>query len=166
MSRKANEKINEFILANVEANPGEIASLTAKRFKISRETTNSYLRRLVGKGLLDAEGKTKARTYKLKPIVAFEQTIPIAADTAEDVIWREKILPALRSQEINANVIDICNYGKASWQTQIDPVRRFELKTGASLQIIKRDIGILAHAQFCHFFSGEVGYKPPCAAVR
>ena len=109
MSRQANQKINDFILSNVEERPDSITAATTKVFGISRATANNYLRRLTEAGFLVGEGGKKFRRYKLKPIKSVVKTIPIDANSQEDVIWRQHITPLVR--DLNENIRDICNYG-------------------------------------------------------
>jgi len=107
---RQNPNVREFILRNVEANPGAIARKAAVKFDLSRTAINRYLRRLIDEGLLTATGKTSAREYSLRDIVYFSDTIEnITRLTSEDSIWRFKLLPHIH--EIPKNILNICQYG-------------------------------------------------------
>ena len=102
-------EIRDYILNQLSEHPGDIASITAKKFHVSRQTTASYLNTLSKEGLVTANGRTRARKYELKKLVEqkyYEQIVP---NMEEDVIWREKIYPFMGN--LNANVVDICQYG-------------------------------------------------------
>ena len=107
---RQNPLVREFILRNVADHPGDIGSLTVKKFGISRTAVNRYVTRLIDEGLMTAAGKTRARRYQLKNIVdvVFTQE-NITRLTDEDVVWRYKILPNIHG--LNKNIVDICQYG-------------------------------------------------------
>ena len=107
---RQNQLVREYILRNVEEHPSNICPLATKNFGLSRTAINRYMKRLIEEGLLTATGNTKARRYELKPTVklTFEVT-DITRLSDEDVIWRNKILPAVH--DIPQNIVDICQYG-------------------------------------------------------
>ncbi len=111
MPRKSRENpaIRDFILRQVAANPGTIASLAAAKFGITRAAVAGYLRRLVAEGLLLSEGKTRARTYARKPIAQIGFKVKLSHDMAEDAVWRIRVAPHLTG--VTRNVLDICQYG-------------------------------------------------------
>ena len=65
MPRQQDQKILEFILANVQENPASITMMAARHFGYSRTGIARYLGRLVQQGLISAKGTTRARTYTL-----------------------------------------------------------------------------------------------------
>ena len=67
------------------------------------------MQRLMADGLLQAEGKTRARRYQLAKIVSLNFEIDIGRGLSEDVVWRFRILPHIKN--VRQNVIDICHYG-------------------------------------------------------
>jgi DNA-binding transcriptional ArsR family regulator len=107
---RQNPLVREFILRNVADHPGDIGSLTIKKFGLSRTAINRYMSRLIDEGLITAEGKTKARRYELKNIVeiVFKET-NITRLLDEDVVWRYKLLPEIH--DLNQNIVNICQYG-------------------------------------------------------
>jgi anti-sigma regulatory factor (Ser/Thr protein kinase) len=109
MARQQDPEIHEFILYNVEAHPADISSLAMKKFGISRTSAVRYLDRLVERGLISAEGKTRSRRYSLKPMVNEYITRESDGIWTEDNVWRENVRPLMR--DVGQNVIDVCQYG-------------------------------------------------------
>lgn len=106
--RLRSEEIRRFVLDNVEDNSGNIASLAAKKFDISRQAINRHLKRLVDEECLSVEGKTRSRVYKLRPSTEWYKTFELSDNLEEDVVWRENLLPHLG--EVPDNVNDIWFY--------------------------------------------------------
>lgn len=94
--RTNTEQIREFIINNVTEHPSDIARFVATNFGVSVQATNSHLKSLVQSNILVAEGKTKARVYKL-----FNKTsifnYQITPDLSEDRVWRSDIEPFVAS---------------------------------------------------------------------
>lgn len=109
MVRGQSTTIQEFILDHLDEHPRDISRITAERFKISRPAITKYLQSLVRNGLIEASGKTKARTYMLKVLDKKMFRVSVTPDLKEDIVWREKVWPMLK--EIPENVRTICNYG-------------------------------------------------------
>lgn len=107
--RSRGEKIRKFILTNVEKHPSDIASTTSRKFDITRQAVNKHLKRLVDEECLAVEGKTRSRTYKLRPMVQWTGNFRITENLAEDIVWREEIRPKMGAMP--DNVIDIWHYG-------------------------------------------------------
>ena len=106
---RSESDVRKFILAHIAEQPRGIAKAAVERFSISRQAVNRHLASLVAEGLILAEGQTRSRQYRLAILGALDQTIPITAGLEEDGLWREHVLPLLKSAP--ANVRDICNYG-------------------------------------------------------
>lgn len=111
MQRKSriNNEIREFILQNVESNPHTVSSLTVEQFGVSRTTVSKYMQILIDEGLLEAEGSTKGRKYRLRKIVSERFEIKLFYEMPEDAVWRHRILPLIKNAK--QNVVDICQYG-------------------------------------------------------
>lgn len=109
MEREQSKRIRQFILEEVRNHPRDIVRHTEVAFQITRQAVNRHINNMVKHGLLIAEGSTRQRQYKLKPIVEQEIPIPVSKYIKEDVIWRESIRPLLG--EIPKNILEICNYG-------------------------------------------------------
>ncbi|MBT3553371.1 MAG: DUF4325 domain-containing protein [Rhodospirillaceae bacterium] len=106
---RQNPEVREFILRNVATHPADIGSLTIQEFGLSRTSVNRYVLRLIEEGLLEAEGNTRARRYKLRNIVSVGFSIKLSFGLFEDAIWRDRILPEMK--DVPQNVVDICQYG-------------------------------------------------------
>lgn len=104
-----NPEIREFILRNVANFPNDIGPVTAKQFGVSRQTVSAYLQRLVTEGLLTREGNTRARTYKLRPVVDITETVPVTPGMDDDFLWRTFLAPIMGT--VQPNVADIIQYG-------------------------------------------------------
>jgi len=109
MARPRNQELREFLLGTLAHSPANVAVNAAKRFGISRASVNGYLRALVDEGLIEATGRTNARSYRLKALDTYEETFPISPELKEDVVLRERVSPHLRN--LPANVEHICDYG-------------------------------------------------------
>jgi len=111
MSRKSRENpaVREFILRNVGDHPNDVTALVAKEFGLSRNAVNGYLNRLIESGLLIGHGQTKARNYALKNLALHIAAKDIAPGVAEDDVWRDDIMPNMKS--VPQNIADICQYG-------------------------------------------------------
>lgn len=103
------QQIRDFILDRVETSPERITKLVADEFGISRQASHRYLQRLVNEGLLKSIGRTRDRTYILKPISNAKFSLKIDSKLREDTVWRERMLP--RFDDIPPNVTRICEYG-------------------------------------------------------
>ena len=107
--RERGESIRRFILAQVEAHPTDISRVTSHRFGISRQAVNVHLKRLIAEHALAESGKTRARTYRLCPLVEWRGTYRITPELAEDLVWRNDIVPVLG--HVPDNVLNIWHYG-------------------------------------------------------
>jgi len=107
--RLTSEKIRHFILTNVEKHPGNISSLTAAHFSITRQAVFKHLKALVAEKALIELGKTKNKIYKLAPLVQWTKTYKIIPGLAEDRVWREDISEKLG--DLPDNVMRIWSYG-------------------------------------------------------
>lgn len=110
MARQIKEEIIRFVLDNVDEHSDTIVQMVAKQFQVTRQTASNYLVRMIQSGQIVGKGTTKGRTYHLKPIVEIVQEEPVTSDMADDEIWRDRLLPALKPH-LTQNVLDICQYG-------------------------------------------------------
>lgn len=148
MARTQNPQIREFILENVEALPKTIATATALKFSISRAGVGRYMARLVNEGLLTATGETRAREYRLKPLVYKSVRLERSAYWTENDIWREHILPLMKG--VRQNVVDICQYGFTEMFNNVidhsnspDAIIVYEQTYGnISIRVIDHGVGI------------------------
>jgi len=106
--RKHSEEIHHFILENVEDHPGDITSIAADQYGISRQAAHRHILQLVATGQLLASGATRSRTYAPSPLADFSIQLPLRG-LEEDRIWRVHIRPLL--ENVPGNVVGICQYG-------------------------------------------------------
>lgn len=111
MARQSRQdpRVRDYILRHVADYPQRIGALTAKEFGLSRTAVAGYMQRLIADGLLQAEGKTRARRYQLAKIAALSFVIDISRGLSEDAVWRFRILPHIKNAK--QNVVDLCHYG-------------------------------------------------------
>ena len=107
MAAKSQE-IQQFMIDHVEEHPRDIVRMTADRFGITRQAVNRHVRILIDDGAIEAKGKTSERTYCL---AKKEHTffLPLAENSAEDLVYKKYIDPLLN--ELEKNVQDIIYYG-------------------------------------------------------
>lgn len=105
---KRGDQIRQFILNSTPAHAKGVASLAAKKFGITRQSINVYMRGLIEKGLIQAEGNTKNRRYKLATLFKSESVYGING-LEEHVVWQDDIAPLFEGQP--ENIIDIWFYG-------------------------------------------------------
>ncbi len=108
-SKERARQIRDFIVENVELNSDRITKLVGEKFGISRQASHRYVQKLVRDGVLISTGRTRDRTYELKPIADFKLRLKINSQLHEDTVWREKMLPFFK--DIPTNVVRICEYG-------------------------------------------------------
>ncbi|MCC6198326.1 MAG: DUF4325 domain-containing protein [Burkholderiales bacterium] len=84
-----------------------IAHKLASLFGLSRQVANGYLQGLLADGLVEAEGSTRARRYRLKALDEVESTFP-RDGLDEDLVWRKVFAPKLAG--LPSNVRDIWHY--------------------------------------------------------
>ncbi len=107
MAAKSSE-IQQFVIDHVDEHPRDIVRLAVERFGITRQAVNRHMKILMEDGVIEAEGRTSERSYRL---VQHEHTfqLPLAENQAEDLVYREYIAPLLDG--LKKNVQDIFYYG-------------------------------------------------------
>jgi hypothetical protein len=80
-----------------------------EQFGVSRQVVSHHIRNLIREGLLVAEGKTRQRTYQLKPIVNEAFPLAVNSDSEEHEVWTQYFAEYFKRFSENTN--DICNYG-------------------------------------------------------
>ena len=145
MTKKGDE-IRGFILDNVIAHPKDIARISASHFGISRPAVANHLRILLDRGLLVAEGVTKARKYKLKPISQESFRVTVTPKLEEHILWREKVFPLLEG--VKENVLAICSHGFNEMFNNViehsdsDSALFSLTQTAVNIEIFVRDFGV------------------------
>lgn len=107
--RERGADIRLYILDNIEKHPNDICRVTAEKFAITRQAVNKHLQRLTKELALKETGKTRNRSYKLASLLEWRGSYKRADGLAEDVVWRNDILPVIG--QMPDNVIDIWHYG-------------------------------------------------------
>lgn len=108
VGRERAHEIRQFILDNLS--PTEFSDIRreiGRRFDVPRHIIHKQLKRLEGKSLIEGQGKTKARVYKLAVTTSTHRRK--VASLEEYQLWREVAEPTLR--DLSANVLSICHYG-------------------------------------------------------
>lgn len=145
--------IRAFIVSNLADHPADIARLVIEKFNISRVTAVRHLQDLIKEGIIQATGKTKARSYSLCEIVNEAIYLDVIPAMQEDVVWTEKIKPLLGNTR--ENVLGICAHGFTEiFNNVIDhsqsTAAMVSVKRNAArikIDVIDHGIGIFKHIQ-------------------
>lgn len=108
--RAKSDEIRQFILEHVKDHPKDIASFSAQQFGISRQAINRHLQSLTEQGLLEVQGVTRNKTYRLKVLEQFEQVYPLAG-LEEHRVWGKEIAPRLQRLKLAKPVMTLWEYG-------------------------------------------------------
>ncbi len=103
------EKIRKFIIANLDKHPGNIAGITATKFKCSRQAVSNHLQRLIAEGVISGTGNTRNKKYHLVPLTQWTQTYQEPSTLDEGAIWHQDISPF--AVKLPENVRQILQYG-------------------------------------------------------
>ena len=103
------EEIHRFIISQVEEHPNDIAKQVVQRFEISRQAANAHLQRLVEDKVLDSEGATRNKQYRLRTLREWRKVYELTASLTEDAVWARDINPLM--EHLPKNVFDIWHYG-------------------------------------------------------
>ena len=95
-------------LALVAEDGRNVATRLGRGLGVSRQAANKYLKALADDGLIAAEGNTRARQYRLVPLVQAARSYP-TQELREDIVWREVFAPVVAG--LLENVRDIWGYG-------------------------------------------------------
>lgn len=106
---KKSREIDDFIVYAIEEHPKDVTRLAAERFNLNRRTIVDHLQGLIAAGILTAEGRTKARVYKLRTLIEESWTLPLTPDSEEQQVWETTVAPQLGG--LPDNVRAICQYG-------------------------------------------------------
>jgi anti-sigma regulatory factor (Ser/Thr protein kinase)/biotin operon repressor len=103
------EQIRQFVLANVEAHPNDIATLAAQEFNVTRQAINKHIQALVEQKALSVEGSTRNKRYHLHPLIEWEKTYALTSPLEEDRVWDADIKSLVA--DLPDNVRSIWYYG-------------------------------------------------------
>ncbi len=138
--------VRRFILDHIEHHSTDIAKQTANHFNISRQAVNRYLKQLVQEKVLTEVGSTKAKTYKLAPLLEWSGSYDLTGELEEHVVWSQDIHPLLG--KMPDNVTEIWQYGFTEmFNNAIDhsggtKITVFVKKTAVTTEITIADNGI------------------------
>ncbi len=139
-------QIRNFVLTELEAHRGNIASHVAAKFGITRQAVSKHLKRLVIAGELLSEGNTRHRSYRLKVLPQHEFRYPIVPGLEEDRAWLLDVAPALG--KLPKNVLDIWQFcftemfNNAVDHSEGDSILVRVASNAASTEIVLMDNGI------------------------
>jgi biotin operon repressor len=144
--RARGEDIRKFIVENLDKHSGDIASLTADKFSITRQAVNKHLQNLTSEGALAPSGKTRNRTYKLCSQLEYRTEFKLGLGINEDIAWEQSVEPFVRN--FPENVKDIWHYSFTEmFNNAIDHSGGTNAylqitKTAANTQILLADDGV------------------------
>lgn len=107
--RAKGEQVRCFILENIERSGGDIASVVAEKFGITRQAVSKHLIKLCEQGALLKEGSVRAPRYKLAALDQRTFSYSVSEKLDEDFVWRTDILPAI--EPLPDNVMRIWHHG-------------------------------------------------------
>src|SRR5208282_5617817 len=88
------QQIRRRAMELIVADGHRVGTRLAQSAGLSRQVANGYLQALQREGLVDAEGTTRARYYRLKLLAEVERRYP-REGLQEDLVWREFIAPVV-----------------------------------------------------------------------
>jgi anti-sigma regulatory factor (Ser/Thr protein kinase) len=100
-------QVRSFIVDRIGDHPRDIARITAEAFGITRQAVVGHLKKLIGEGIIEAEGRTRDRSYRLKAAV-FARSLSLAENRDEDQVWRRHMEPQMAG--LPPNLLRICHY--------------------------------------------------------
>jgi hypothetical protein len=101
------DAIRQTALTLIAADGHRVGARLAQAAGLSRQVASGYLQGLIRDGLVEAEGTTRARTYRLKTLAKVERRYP-RDGLQEDLVWRELIAPLVA--QLPENVRGIWQY--------------------------------------------------------
>jgi DNA-binding transcriptional ArsR family regulator len=102
------DSLRQRALALIATDGQGVAARLAEEFGLSRQATNRHLQALLQEGLVEAEGQTRARVYRLATLGKAVRRYA-REGLREDIVWREAFAPVLN--DLPENVRDIWHYG-------------------------------------------------------
>lgn len=136
----------------IAADGHRVGTRLAQAGGVSRQVANGYLQALVRDGLVDAEGTTRARVYRLKMLTECSRRYP-REGLQEDLVWRELVSPVVA--RFAQNVRDIWHYaateminnaiGHSGAAEVLVEVRKNELRT--EVLVADEGLGIFVKIQ-------------------
>src|SRR3989344_443020 len=106
---KNTNKIEDFIISNIEEHSSDLVPLVAEQFGFSRQRAHAYVTREIKKGRIIKVGRTKYTRYFLVGGNHIEFDLKIEPGLAEDRVWSNYVKPMVLA--FPENIQKICNYG-------------------------------------------------------
>ena len=100
--------LRDFIVEAIPDHPKDVVAHSATKFGLTRQAINRHINFLIKQGLVQAEGNTNQRTYKL-PILERKSFSVSLTNLEEDRFWRENVSELLK--DLPQNVYDVWHYG-------------------------------------------------------
>ena len=158
------ESIRRRALEVIAAGGQRVAARLAEQFGLSRQVANGYLQAMAREGLIEAEGTTRARTYRLPMLAEAERSHP-REGLEEDVVWHELIAPVVAG--LPENVRAIWQYASTEMiNNAIDHSGAAEVRVGARRNAFDTEVvvaddgeGIFAKIQ------GALGLRDPRESI-
>lgn len=88
MKRTKHEDVARFIAKNIDNR--NIANRVAENFRLTRQTANHHIRKMVENHLIEGEGQTKSRTYKPVYTTILDTTFA-ETDNVEHKVWVDHV---------------------------------------------------------------------------
>lgn len=102
------KELRDFIVNAIPDHPKDVVAHSAAKFGLTRQAINRHINFLIKQGLVQAEGNTNQRTYKL-PILERKSISVSLTNLEEDRLWRENVSELLK--DLPQNVYDVWHYG-------------------------------------------------------
>jgi len=101
--------VRKYIINNLSNHQKDIIRMVVRKFGLSRQAALRHMYILITDGKVTATGRTKDRTYQLKPLDEKSFSFSITPELKEDHIFHEKISPYVDS--LAPELKEICEYG-------------------------------------------------------
>lgn len=102
------QEIQQFIIDEVDDHPRDIVRQTVERFEITRQAVNRHIKILTEDGVLEADGRTSERSYRLVKTKK-DFTLLLVENQAEDLVYRKYLDPLF--SDLKRSVQDVLYYG-------------------------------------------------------
>ncbi|MCK4514249.1 MAG: DUF4325 domain-containing protein [Spirochaetaceae bacterium] len=99
--------IRTFLVQGIPSHPRDIVNVACRKFGVTRQAMNRYIRELVDEGQISARGNTSQREYSLNVLLKERMSVSLA-QLQEDEIWRTRVEILLG--ELPKNVLGIWQY--------------------------------------------------------
>jgi anti-sigma regulatory factor (Ser/Thr protein kinase) len=102
------KELRDFIINSIPDHPKDVVAHTTTKFGLTRQAINRHMSSLIKQGLVQAEGNTNQRAYKL-PILERKSISVSLTNLQEDRFWRESVSELLK--DLPENVYNVWHYG-------------------------------------------------------